>query len=212
MSSVNRFAARGWLTGYDGGTAVRVQQCAHAHTHTLAITLSETRYRNLLLITLHVPYNEAFPEVCHFDCIFSSIHSTPPSNPLKHSITLTQIFLEYSSHLKILGTKKETWSQLRTADQNILGANVHSSVATIRASLIQDLLSGLCSHKQHVGHPASGDFKGKGKVYPRTGHEGQKGEERYSSTFFLNLGARWGVWSKPRASCFTPGKDPVSIE
>ena len=60
------------------------------HAHTLAITLSETRYCNLLLITLHVPYNEAFPEVCHFDCIFSSIHSTPPSIPLKHAITLTK--------------------------------------------------------------------------------------------------------------------------
>ena len=64
---------------------------ARTHTHTLAITLSETRYCNLLLITLHVPYNEAFPEVCHFDCIFSSIHSTLPSIPLKHSIALTQM-------------------------------------------------------------------------------------------------------------------------
>ena len=33
MTSVNRFAAKGWLTGYVGGTAVRVQQCAHAHTY-----------------------------------------------------------------------------------------------------------------------------------------------------------------------------------
>jgi hypothetical protein len=33
----------------------------------------------------------------------------------------------------------------------------------------------------------------KGKVRPRTGHEGPDGEERYSSTFSFNLGARW-VW------------------
>ena len=62
MSSVNRFAARGSLTGYDGGTAERVQQCAHARarTHT-RYTLSETRYCNLLLLALHMPFNKAFP-------------------------------------------------------------------------------------------------------------------------------------------------------
>jgi len=48
-----------------------------------------------------------------------------------------QIFLEYSIH-KILGAKRETWSKLRTAVQNILGANIDSSVATIRAPLFQD--------------------------------------------------------------------------
>jgi hypothetical protein len=54
-----------------------VRARTHTHTHTLAITLSETRYCNLLLIILHVPYKKAFPEDCHFDCIFSSIRSTP---------------------------------------------------------------------------------------------------------------------------------------
>jgi hypothetical protein len=33
MTCLNRFAAKGWLTGYVGSTAVRVQQCAHAHTY-----------------------------------------------------------------------------------------------------------------------------------------------------------------------------------
>jgi hypothetical protein len=29
--------------------------------------------------------------------------------------------------------------------------------------------------------------KGKGKVYPRTGHEDPEGEQKYSSTFSLTL-------------------------
>jgi len=38
----------------------------------------------------------------------------------------------------------------------------------------------------------------------------QKGVEKYLFSF-LNLGARWGVWSTPRPGRFTPGKDPVLI-
>jgi hypothetical protein len=43
----------------------------------------------------------------------------------------------------------------------------------------------------------------KSKVYSRTGHEGP---ERVSTLFF-NLGARWGWWSTPRPSRFTPVKE-----
>ena len=153
----------GWLDMMVALQCVCNSARTHARTHTLAVTLSETRYCNLLRITLHVPCNEAFPEVCHFDCIFSYIHSTPPSIPLPWH-RCAHIFLEHSSHLKVLGARKETWSKLRTVDQNILGANVHSSVARIRAPLLQELLSSLCSHKQHVRHPAcpvTGDCKGK---------------------------------------------------
>jgi len=35
----------------------------------------------------------------------------------------------------------------------------------------------------------------KDKVHPRTGHEGQDGEQRYSSTLSLNLGLDRGGWS-----------------
>jgi hypothetical protein len=49
-------------------------------------------------------------------------------------------------------------------------------------------------------------LKGKGKVHPRTGHEGPQREYRYNY-FFFNLGARWGGWSKPRPGRFTPGKE-----
>jgi hypothetical protein len=59
---------------------------AHARTHTHAITLSETRYFNLLLITLHMPYNEAFPEVFHFNCVLVESNLHP-----KHSTTLTRV-------------------------------------------------------------------------------------------------------------------------
>ena len=51
--------------------------------------------------------------------------------------------------------------------------------------------------------------KGKGKVHPRTGHEGPEGEQRYSSTLTLISALDGGGWSTPRPGRFTPGKDPV---
>jgi hypothetical protein len=53
--------------------------------------------------------------------------------------------------------------------------------------------------------------KGKGKVYPRTGHEGPEGEWRYSSTLSLTSALDRGGWSTPRPGRFTPGNDPVPI-
>ena len=55
-----------------------------------------------------------------------------------------------------------------------------------------------------------GKGKGKDKVHPRIGHEGQRGRIciPYSS---FTLGARWGGWSTPRTGRFTSGKDPVPI-
>jgi len=44
------------------------------------------------------------------------------------------------------------------------------------------------------------------KIHPITGHDGPEGENRYSSFFFFNLGARWGEWSTPRLGRFTPEK------
>ena len=52
---------------------------------------------------------------------------------------------------------------------------------------------------------------GKGKVYPRTGHEGSEGEQRYSSTLSLTSALDRGGWSKPRPGRLTPGNDPVPI-
>jgi hypothetical protein len=46
----------------------------------------------------------------------------------------------------------------------------------------------------------------KGKVLPRTGHEGPEGEWRYSSTLSLTSALDEGGWSTPRPSCFTPRK------
>jgi len=51
--------------------------------------------------------------------------------------------------------------------------------------------------------------KGKGKVHPRTGHEGPEGEYRYSSTVSLTSVLGGCGWSAPRPDRFTPGKDPV---
>ena len=53
--------------------------------------------------------------------------------------------------------------------------------------------------------------KGKGKVVPRTGHEGAEGEQRYSSTLPSTSALDGGGWSAPRPGRFTPGKDPVPI-
>ena len=40
-------------------------------------------------------------------------------------------------------------------------------------------------------------LNGKGKVHPRTGHEGPKTEQRYSSTLSLTSTIDEGGWSRP---------------
>jgi len=54
-------------------------------------------------------------------------------------------------------------------------------------------------------------IKGKGRVHPRTGHEGLEVEERYGSTLSLTSALGGGGWSTPRPGRFTPGKDNVPI-
>jgi hypothetical protein len=54
-------------------------------------------------------------------------------------------------------------------------------------------------------------FKGKGKVDPRTFHEGPEGEQRYSSTLPLISTLDGGGWSTPRLGRFSPGKDSITI-
>jgi hypothetical protein len=51
--------------------------------------------------------------------------------------------------------------------------------------------------------------KAKGKVQPRTGHEGPEGEKTYSSTLPPTSALDAGEWSMPGPGRFTPGKDPV---
>ena len=53
--------------------------------------------------------------------------------------------------------------------------------------------------------------KGKGKVLPRTGHEGPEGEQTYSSTLPSTSALDGGGWSTPRPGRFIPGKDPIPI-
>jgi hypothetical protein len=47
----------------------------------------------------------------------------------------------------------------------------------------------------------------KGKVHPRTGHEGLDGEMTYSCTFSLTFALDGGGWSTPRPDCFAPVKE-----
>jgi hypothetical protein len=62
-------------------------------------------------------------------------------------------------------------------------------------------------HKSHLHR----HYKGKGKVHPRTGHEGPEGERTYSSTLSLTSVLGGSGWSMPRPSHFIPGKDPVPL-
>ena len=49
--------------------------------------------------------------------------------------------------------------------------------------------------------------KEKGKVHPRTGHEGAEVEKRYSCTLSLTSALDGSGWSTPRPDRFTPGKE-----
>ena len=51
--------------------------------------------------------------------------------------------------------------------------------------------------------------KGKGKVRPRTGHEGQEVEQMYSSTLPSTSALDRVRWSTPRPGRFNPGKDAL---
>jgi hypothetical protein len=48
--------------------------------------------------------------------------------------------------------------------------------------------------------------KGKGKVHPRTRHDGTEGEQMYSSTVPSTSALDGDGWSAPRPGRFTPGK------
>jgi len=53
--------------------------------------------------------------------------------------------------------------------------------------------------------------KGKGKVHPRTGHEGPEGEKMYSSALPSTSALDRGGWSTPCPGHFTPGNNSVPI-
>jgi len=54
-------------------------------------------------------------------------------------------------------------------------------------------------------------YKGKGKVLPRTGHEGSQGEQMYSYTLPSTSALDGGGWSTPHPGRFTSRKNPVPI-
>ena len=62
----------------------------------------------------------------------------------------------------------------------------------------------------HTGPPSGKDYycqyNDKGKVHPRTGHEGPNGEKRYSTTPSLTLALHGGGWSKPPSGALPPRK------
>jgi len=54
------------------------------------------------------------------------------------------------------------------------------------------------------GHMEEAGIYGKGKVHPRTGHEGPQMEQRYSFTLSLTSALNEGGWSMPRPGSFIP--------
>jgi hypothetical protein len=77
---------------------------------------------------------------------------------------------------------------------------------------MSDSKNKILSYSRHHGTWSGGvaalvkdvDLRGKGKVHPRTGHEGPEGEWTYSSTLSLMLVLERGGWSMPCPGCFTP--------
>jgi hypothetical protein len=69
----------------------------------------------------------------------------------------------------------------------------------------------------HTGHNTAGILTQtvlcscKGKVHPRTGHDGPERENRYSSTLSLTSALDGGGWSTPRPGRFTPGNVSVPV-
>ena len=63
--------------------------------------------------------------------------------------------------------------------------------------------------KQNVVSFTAG--KGKGKVHPRTGHEGPEGGIEVQLYSFLNLGARWGCVVNATPRSLYPRGDAVTI-
>jgi len=61
--------------------------------------------------------------------------------------------------------------------------------------------------------PIMSDIKGtgKGKVHPRTGHEGPEGKKSYRSSLSLTSALDGGGWSTPRPGRFPPEKEPIPI-
>jgi hypothetical protein len=76
---------------------------------------------------------------------------------------------------------------------------------------VQDYINYRGCYQLHTNFYPTSFCQGKGKVYPRTGHEGPEGESRYSCTHSLTWTLDGGGWSVPHPGCFTPWKDLVPI-
>jgi hypothetical protein len=66
-------------------------------------------------------------------------------------------------------------------------------------------------HKAALNRPHVSENKGKGKVYPITGHQGPRGGVEVKLFSFSTSALEEGGWSEPCPGHFNPGKDPVPI-
>jgi hypothetical protein len=90
---------------------------------------------------------------------------------------------------------------------HIISQMARFSTTTKKKNVIEHRMCVLIFSTTFVWNIILIEVKGKGKVHPRTGHEGPEGEKRYSSTLSLTSALNGGGWSMPRPGRFTPGKE-----
>jgi hypothetical protein len=77
---------------------------------------------------------------------------------------------------------------------------------TLLKSLTSCLLSTILPAIKNSNMALTSKGKGKGRVHPRTDHEGTQWEYRYSSTLSLTSAVDRSEYSTPRSGSFTPGR------
>jgi hypothetical protein len=148
--------------------------CATVHTHThTSYTPSETRHCNLVLITYAIQWS--IPRRLPF---WMHLHLNPFYTP-KRSITMTHVCPNFPriQQPQTSGRQKGDMKQVAYRGPKYIRRQRSQFSRHDSCTSSKDLLSGLYSHEQHVGHPAcpvTGDCKA--TVYPRSGHEGTKWE------------------------------------
>jgi len=87
-----------------------------------------------------------------------------------------------------------------------------ATLSLLNFGICTEVLRHLAVNQIQVGKSVGRiSIPGKGKVHPRTGHEGLLGEYRYTSTYSLTSALDGVGGQRNPPGRFTPGKDPVPI-
>jgi len=119
--------------------------------------------------------------------------------PPKHLLLTTSTFVPSDT------SSKEVTPSVPSHDKNSETTPLYCMLSGVQL-LPPDYFtsSTLSLHKSHLHR----HYKGKGKVHPRTGHEGPQGEQRYRSTLSLTSAVDRTGWSMPHPGRFTPPPPP----